>query len=226
MPNFLHKFWTSSILLTFIIYPKYSFSFTTLKPISSLLTRMPPKRFVASKAVSPDVSPSSSPKRRRKSASIETSNEKDEVASPVTTSTIATNEKGPHPRDDIQPILLPTGKNYLKIINWNVNGFKSMATTNLSKFLNLVSNHNPDIICLQETKLQETLVDEYRDILPEYKSYWSCSTVKKGYSGTVRFIYSFLLIIVFCLFSFVILGCILKEIYNCVSKFIDYNFYN
>lgn len=44
------------------------------------------------------------------------------------------------------------------------------------------------MLCLQETKLQEDHVEDLVDMIPGYRSYWSCSTNKKGYSGTAVFI--------------------------------------
>lgn len=92
---------------------------------------------------------------------------------------------GPHPRDLLEPITLHAEHKYAKILTWNVNGFKALVTSKLPVLMNLIAKHSPDIICLQETKLQDTAVDEYREVLPGYDSYWHCSTVKKGYSGTV-----------------------------------------
>eukprot|EP01034_Spumella_vulgaris_P032149 gene32149-39705_t len=65
---------------------------------------------------------------------------------------------------------------------------KSLKDKNLHLLTNLVETHKPDILCLQETKLQASMVDEYVDILPGYASYWSCSVEKKGYSGTAIFL--------------------------------------
>lgn len=51
-----------------------------------------------------------------------------------------------------------------------------------------------DLLCLQETKLQEIHLDDpkinLKGLLEEhgYKDYWSCSTKKKGYSGTAVFV--------------------------------------
>eukprot|EP01039_Chlorochromonas_danica_P003244 gene3243-3554_t len=73
-------------------------------------------------------------------------------------------------------------------MTWNVNGFKALASTKLKILTDLVEKHSPDLLCLQETKLQEQAVDDYRDILSGYDSYWHCSTVKKGYSGSALFI--------------------------------------
>jgi exodeoxyribonuclease III len=60
---------------------------------------------------------------------------------------------------------------------------------------NLVSTHNLDVLCLQETKLQESHLDDpklqIRGHLLEqegYDAYYTCSTVKKGYAGTAVFV--------------------------------------
>jgi len=50
-----------------------------------------------------------------------------------------------------------------------------------------------DILCLQETKLQEQHLDDpklkIREILADdYDGYWTCSTAKKGYAGTAVFV--------------------------------------
>jgi len=69
----------------------------------------------------------------------------------------------------------------MKIISWNVNGIRSI----LSKgFIDFVTQYNPDIICLQETKASPEQVELD---LPEYPhKYWN-SAQKKGYSGTAIF---------------------------------------
>ena len=69
---------------------------------------------------------------------------------------------------------------YLKIITWNVNGFTSLYNKNLNKLLNLFNIYQPDILCLQETKIQENLINDYKYLINDYISYWNCSTVKKG----------------------------------------------
>lgn len=69
----------------------------------------------------------------------------------------------------------------MQIISWNVNGIRAVHRKNL--LVPFVTEHNPDIICFQETKAQqsESPVD-----LPEYQEYWN-SAEKKGYSGTAIF---------------------------------------
>ena len=56
---------------------------------------------------------------------------------------------------------------------------------------NLIQRLNLDVLCLQETKLQESHLDDPKVTLPVVKGYdahYSCSTAKKGYSGTAVFI--------------------------------------
>ena len=65
----------------------------------------------------------------------------------------------------------------MKLASWNVNGLRSCLTKG---FLEYVRNEDPDVICLQETKLQpEQAVFD----LPGYRRYFN-SADKKGYSGT------------------------------------------
>lgn len=69
----------------------------------------------------------------------------------------------------------------MKIISWNVNGIR--AVIKKDNFIPFVKEHQPDILCLQETKAEkgQAVID-----LPEYEEYWN-SAVKKGYSGTAIF---------------------------------------
>ncbi len=66
----------------------------------------------------------------------------------------------------------------MKIYSWNVNGIRSVYSKGLLQ--SFIKEHNPDILCLQETKAQPEQVDF---VLPDYKEYW-CSATRKGYSGT------------------------------------------
>ena len=69
----------------------------------------------------------------------------------------------------------------MKIISWNVNGIRAVIKKG---FYDFIKEHNPDILCLQETKANKEQVDLN---LPDYKyKYWN-SAVKKGYSGTTIF---------------------------------------
>ncbi|RYY85421.1 hypothetical protein EON63_07440 [archaeon] len=106
-------------------------------------------------------------------------------ASPTKSKKDTLSERSPHPRDLIIPRPLHPDHQYIKILTWNVNGLKALVTSKLHILSSMVHTHAPDVICLQETKIQESAMGEYRDLLEGYDSYWHCSTVKKGYSGTV-----------------------------------------
>jgi exodeoxyribonuclease-3 len=69
----------------------------------------------------------------------------------------------------------------MKIYSWNVNGIR--AVINKDALAPFVKKHQPDVLCLQETKAQEgqAVID-----LPDYQEYWH-SADKKGYSGTAIF---------------------------------------
>ncbi|MDD7254696.1 exodeoxyribonuclease III [Bullifex porci] len=65
----------------------------------------------------------------------------------------------------------------MNIVSWNVNGLRAITGKNFYDFIN---EFNPDILCLQETKIQEGQIDLN---LSEYEQYF-CYADKKGYSGT------------------------------------------
>lgn len=69
----------------------------------------------------------------------------------------------------------------MKLYSWNVNGIR--AVIRKGDFERFIKTHNPDILCLQETKASRAQVEVD---LPEYEEYW-CSAEKKGYSGTAIF---------------------------------------
>ena len=69
----------------------------------------------------------------------------------------------------------------MKFISWNVNGVRAVLKKG---FLEFLEEHNPDLICLQETKAHKEQVDINLDKYPF--DYWN-SAVKKGYSGTAIF---------------------------------------
>ncbi|MCP3871790.1 MAG: exodeoxyribonuclease III [Desulfobacteraceae bacterium] len=75
-------------------------------------------------------------------------------------------------------------KKQIKIISWNVNGLRAVMK---KKFPTIVQDLDPDILVLQETKLQENQRTDEMIHLHSYKSFWSYSTVKKGYSGVAAY---------------------------------------
>jgi exodeoxyribonuclease-3 len=62
-----------------------------------------------------------------------------------------------------------------------VNGIR--AVLKKGDFGTFIAKHNPDILCLQETKANQ---DQVEVDLGDYDEYW-CSAEKKGYSGTAIF---------------------------------------
>ena len=68
----------------------------------------------------------------------------------------------------------------MKIISWNVNGLRACMNKGFGEFLN---SENPDIICVQETKMQK---EQANFNFEGYYEYWN-SAEKKGYSGTAIF---------------------------------------
>jgi exodeoxyribonuclease-3 len=69
----------------------------------------------------------------------------------------------------------------MKLYSWNVNGIRAVHRKGL--FLSFLDKHQPDILCLQETKAQRGQIEID---LAGYSEYWN-SAVKKGYSGTAIF---------------------------------------
>ena len=68
----------------------------------------------------------------------------------------------------------------IRLLSWNVNGIRAAYKKG---FVDWFKNENPDILCIQETKAHpEQLTDDLLNI-NSYKSYFSSSIVKKGYSG-------------------------------------------
>lgn len=70
----------------------------------------------------------------------------------------------------------------MKLYSWNVNGIRAVERKGLLR--EFIEKHQPDVLCIQETKAQEAQVaEEYAALYPAYHQYWH-SAEKKGYSGT------------------------------------------
>jgi len=69
----------------------------------------------------------------------------------------------------------------IKLYSWNVNGIR--AVIKKGDFGKFITKHQPDILCLQETKAEQ---GQAEIDLPDYQEYWN-SAHKKGYSGTAIF---------------------------------------
>ena len=70
---------------------------------------------------------------------------------------------------------------------WNVNGIN--ATLNKGLFQEFMTEVQPDVVCLNETKATEEKVEKLfrSQIPPNYEQHWNCSKTRKGYSGVAIF---------------------------------------
>eukprot|EP00029_Vermamoeba_vermiformis_P002081 TRINITY_DN12479_c0_g1_i1.p1 TRINITY_DN12479_c0_g1~~TRINITY_DN12479_c0_g1_i1.p1 ORF type:complete len:348 (-),score=110.92 TRINITY_DN12479_c0_g1_i1:50-976(-) len=83
------------------------------------------------------------------------------------------------PTDFTKPELKP---NNIKIVSWNVASWSTIQGKGFPQYL---ASENPDIICVQETKVDEKRFKS--DLLPGYEAhFYSCKT-NPGYSGTALF---------------------------------------
>ncbi len=69
----------------------------------------------------------------------------------------------------------------IKLYSWNINGIRAVVRKEL--FVPFIQKHQPDILCLQETKAEQ---GQAEIDLSGYVEYWN-SAEKKGYSGTAIF---------------------------------------
>jgi exodeoxyribonuclease III len=81
-----------------------------------------------------------------------------------------------------------------RIASWNVAGLRAVLKNSPTALIDLCETHNLDMLCLQETKLQEIHLEDpklkLKGCMEEhgYEEHWACSAVKKGYSGTAVFV--------------------------------------
>lgn len=68
----------------------------------------------------------------------------------------------------------------MRIVSWNVNGLRAVYKKG---FTDSVEHMRPDVLCLQETKLQADQRSEELINLGSYQSYWDYASTRKGYSG-------------------------------------------
>ncbi|MCQ2819237.1 MAG: exodeoxyribonuclease III [archaeon] len=83
---------------------------------------------------------------------------------------------------------MPEDKESLKIICWNVSGFRT--TKESGELKTLIDKEDPDIICFNEVKadLEKIKKEKFGDSFSEtYKTIWHCADERKGYSGTAIF---------------------------------------
>jgi exodeoxyribonuclease-3 len=68
----------------------------------------------------------------------------------------------------------------MRLISWNVNGIRAAAKKG---FAEAISSFDAEVVCLQETKIQNDQLTLDLTHIGEYKSYFH-SADRKGYSGT------------------------------------------
>jgi len=71
----------------------------------------------------------------------------------------------------------------LRVMSWNLNGYKSTVEKHKAGFLQVVAAESPDLIFLSETKLQEKNCATYAQAVPGFEAHFTCSTAKLGYAG-------------------------------------------
>jgi exodeoxyribonuclease-3/AP endonuclease-1 len=85
---------------------------------------------------------------------------------------------------------------HLKVISANVAGIRAVFNKDAKKaaFKKLIDDEKPDVLMIQETKIQEKDVEKMTEqmeaLLPGYQQYWTCSKkpMKLGYAGTACFV--------------------------------------
>ncbi|CAO2166719.1 unnamed protein product [Urochloa humidicola] len=92
----------------------------------------------------------------------------------------------PYNPKTMRPPPLSKDTRALKILSWNVNGLKALLKSRGFSVQQLAEREDFDVLCLQETKMQEKDVEVIKDTLLDgyTNSFWTCSVSKLGYSGT------------------------------------------
>lgn len=72
-------------------------------------------------------------------------------------------------------------KSTITLLSWNVNGARAVHRKG---FLDWLTEATPDILCLQETRAEESQLPAAMAQPPGYRGYWNSSRAKRGYSGT------------------------------------------
>lgn len=81
----------------------------------------------------------------------------------------------------------------MKIVSWNVAGYKAILQKGFKEYL---AAEDPDIICLQETKISPKAAQTPAG----YHGYFYESTSKAGYSGTAYLTITILTLILYPVF--------------------------
>ncbi|XP_004516362.1 DNA-(apurinic or apyrimidinic site) endonuclease, chloroplastic isoform X2 [Cicer arietinum] len=86
----------------------------------------------------------------------------------------------------MRPLPLSQDTKSVKLLSWNVNGLRALLKLEGFSALQLAEREDFDVLCLQETKIQEKDIEEIKKrLIDGYEnSFWTCSVSKLGYSGT------------------------------------------
>ena len=103
--------------------------------------------------------------------------------------------KMPPPAADAWPswtsaLRQPRAAHDLRILTWNVAGLRGLLARQPSAIADLLAAEAPDILCLQETKLQNKHVAEVSarlDLSDAWTQAWECSTHRLGHAGVAIF---------------------------------------
>ncbi|KAK3165713.1 hypothetical protein QOZ80_1AG0036760 [Eleusine coracana subsp. coracana] len=92
----------------------------------------------------------------------------------------------PYNPKTMRPPPLSKDTKTMKILSWNVNGLKALLKSRGFSIQELAKREDFDVLCLQETKMQEKDIEVIKEsLLDGYtSSFWTCSVSKLGYSGT------------------------------------------
>lgn len=84
----------------------------------------------------------------------------------------------------MRPPPLAAGQAF-KVLSWNVAGLRALLKKDPQAISRLVEEEQPDVLCLQEHKLQTDHCGAVTEQLglKGWHAAWNCSTDKKGYSG-------------------------------------------
>lgn len=99
-------------------------------------------------------------------------------------------------RSPLHKLWKPTSEKLtFTIASWNVAGIRALLRNHPEALPKLVKKYDLDVLCLQETKLQEMHIDdpklEIGGVLLNkegFDAHYSCSITKKGYSGVCVFV--------------------------------------
>ncbi len=69
----------------------------------------------------------------------------------------------------------------ITLLSWNVNGVRAVCRSGFTTWL---AEAAPDILCLQETRVEPGQLPPELQQLPGYHAFWHASEARRGYSGT------------------------------------------